>query len=201
MSRACEPGLSARSGFTLVELMIAITIMVIVFAGIVSFSVGSYWLVRDAVIESETSLAMRDFREKLLYRAVIPYDGCVWSGVASGSGLSVGDLSVNCSAFGAKLATGESVVQPINLAMQNQSGYFVNTVAQNHDRQDRPWFCWYKLPLLTDVYRVDTRRFADYRLFSVYLRYDADGRIFRQRIVVPEFGREQQPGATRVFHD
>lgn len=200
MSRTRTDG-RVRAGFTIVELLVAITISAMLMVGMVSFFIGTLRLIGDAVIESETSLAMRDFREKLLYRVVTPYDNCVWSGVASGSGLSVGDSSVICSTFGVRPANGESVAQPVNLTIRNQSGYFVNTVALNHDSQVTPWFCSYKLPLLNDVYRVDTRRFADYHLFSVYLRHTTDHRDFRQRIVVPEFGREQQPGATRVFHD
>lgn len=72
---------SRRSGFTLVEVMIASAIGVIVFAAVLSSFLTTQRMLKTAMAETELSLAMRELREKLLFHVSPTISGKVYSGL------------------------------------------------------------------------------------------------------------------------
>ena len=62
----------SRRGFTLVEMLLAITIFSVVTAALVSSFVGGGRLMKVAFATAEMSLRARDLRERLLFHAAPP---------------------------------------------------------------------------------------------------------------------------------
>ena len=85
MSAALE---RLRSGFTLVETMMVAAIGAIVLTAILSSFMATQNMLRTAMAESELSLAMREMREKLLFKASPDISGNHYGGLLSGSNLN-----------------------------------------------------------------------------------------------------------------
>lgn len=72
----------SRRGFTLVEMMISTAIGAVVLATVMSAFLTSQRMLRTAMCETELSLAMRELREKLLFRVSPTIGGKTCSGLA-----------------------------------------------------------------------------------------------------------------------
>ena len=63
------PARTDRSGFTLVETMVASSIAMIVMLALVGMFLFCQKMFRITMAEAESTLAMRELRDKLLFRA------------------------------------------------------------------------------------------------------------------------------------
>ena len=78
-----------KSGFTLVETMVASTIATIAFAAIVATFIFCQRMFRITMAEAEISLKMRDIRDKLLFRAGPDLNSGLLTGKASADSASI----------------------------------------------------------------------------------------------------------------
>lgn len=72
-----------RSGYTLLELLVAISIFSLVAAAIGTSAVACLKLCRTAVVEAELSLRTRELREKLLFHVRLPTSTAAYDGLLS----------------------------------------------------------------------------------------------------------------------
>ncbi|MBO7684457.1 MAG: hypothetical protein J6T51_07005 [Kiritimatiellae bacterium] len=77
-----------RRGFTLLETMLAAATGAIALAAVLSSFMAAQKMLHTAMAESELSLAMREMREKLLFKASPDVSGSHYGGLLSGSGLN-----------------------------------------------------------------------------------------------------------------
>ena len=87
-----------RRGFTLVEAMIVTAVGGIVLTAILSSFKAAQNMLHTAMAESELSLAMREMREKLLFKASPDISGNHYGGLLSGTNLNE-NAAQNCSAI------------------------------------------------------------------------------------------------------
>ena len=122
-----------KSGFTLLETMVASAIATLVFAAIAATFIFCQRMFRITMAEAEISLKMRDIRDKLLFRA--------------GPGLNSGLLTGKASADSASITmTWEDTVESpdsIRLVWRTDSGkpggYFFNE-RRPHTDYNISWF-------------------------------------------------------------
>ena len=81
-----------RRGFTMVETMVAATIGAIVLTSVASSFMAAQRMLHTAMAESELSLAMREMRDKLLFKASPDISGNHYGGLLSGVSLNEGDV-------------------------------------------------------------------------------------------------------------
>ena len=81
-----------RRGFTLVEAMTVTAIGGIVLTAILSSFMATQNMLHTAMAESELSLAMREMREKLLFKASPDISGNHYGGLLSGSSLNESEV-------------------------------------------------------------------------------------------------------------
>ena len=75
--------MNRRSGYTLLELLVAISIFSLVAAAIGTSAVACLKLCRTAVVEAELSLRARELREKLLFHVRLPTSTAAYDGLLS----------------------------------------------------------------------------------------------------------------------
>ena len=78
-----------RSGFTLVETMVAATIAALVFAAIAATFIFCQRMFRITMAEAEISLMMREIRDKLLFHAGPELNSGLLTGKASADGAAI----------------------------------------------------------------------------------------------------------------
>ena len=81
-----------KSGFTMVETMVAAAIGVIVLVSVGSSFLAAQRMLHTAMAESELSLAMREMREKLIFKASPDVSGNHYGGLLSGTELNEGGV-------------------------------------------------------------------------------------------------------------
>ena len=81
-----------RRGFTMVETMVASAIGVIALLAVGSSFLAAGKMLRVAMAESELSLAMREMRDKILFKASPDISGIHYGGLLSGKDLNEGDV-------------------------------------------------------------------------------------------------------------
>lgn len=79
---------SYRRGFTLVETMVSAAIGVLVLTTVMSAFLTSQRMLKTAMCEAELSLAMRELRDRLLFRVSPTIDGKVYSGLAGATAVN-----------------------------------------------------------------------------------------------------------------
>ena len=80
-----------RRGFTMVETMVAAAIGVIVLTAVASSFMAAQRMLHAAMAESELSLAMREMRDKLLFKESPDISGNHYGGLLSGCELNEGE--------------------------------------------------------------------------------------------------------------
>ena len=122
-----------RSGFTLVETMVASSIAVIAFAAIAATFIFCQRMFRITMAEAEISLKMRDVRDKLLFRA----------GPGLNSGLLTGKASADSASITMAWEDTTESPESIRLVWRTDSGkpggYFFNERRPHTDR-NISWF-------------------------------------------------------------
>ena len=100
-----------RRGFTMVETMVTAAIGVVVLLSVGSSFMAAQRMLHTAMAESELSLAMREMRDKLLFKASPDVSGNHYGGLLSGTDLNEGDVrgygsvEMNGHAVGSTLGT------------------------------------------------------------------------------------------------
>ena len=99
----------ARRGFTLSEVMVALFVSGIVLTAVMSSFLSARRMMAEVMAESETALAARELREKLLFHAAPTIGGVHYAGmlsgtntgwvVESGSGYVLMDITSSTSAY------------------------------------------------------------------------------------------------------
>jgi len=199
-----------RSGFTLMELMMATFITILVMGGLCTFFLGAHRLVQGAYAESELSIQLRFLREKLLFHVAPPHNGKIWAGLLSGS--SIGNSSVVESSFkvrmaanGIDLSSGVPCSQTIELIPNtgtSSDGSTARWFKNDGDRVDDQWQRPYLRPVsgyLPNTWLTDSE-VAARNIFFVTLDIAMNGYRRGERLVIPVFGKVQEPGTGGVFH-
>ena len=210
-----------RRGFTLLEMMTAVTVFSIVIVSVLSLFIGVERLVRTAYAEAELSVRMRELREKILFHASPMTGGKKHAGVLSGmpkSALAIeGGFKIYLRAPAFNLSDGAISYQDIQLVRETAGGsgrgWFKNDSIQDPYRSR-----WFRLdeigPLgqteahlgylgdnAIDDDLLSTSRADDRGIFFIDLGAEVGGVTHRERIAVPVFGTEQVRNAAHVFHD
>lgn len=199
-----------RGGYTLAELTVATAISVIVLASVVSTFVTAQRMLHAAMAESELSLAMREMREKLLFKASPDVNGRHYAGLLSGSGLNENgvrgfdSVEMTCPSIGATLASKDDASMRI-LAWKVGG----DTVLMNERTPDKDRHAHWLMPgcvgmdgfsRLADVLNFESwseNGSGVYRLsFDLALKAEVrgvDGQdvVRKERVQVPLFGRIQ----------
>lgn len=198
----------SRSGFTLVELMVAVTIFSIVAVALASSFIGGVRLLKVTFATAEMSLQARMLRDRLLFCAAPSHDGTVWAGLLSGTnGTDVLEgnatkIIMHCPAL--KNANGTTVNQTIQLIFKDYGTEKCSFFSE--DRYDERWpHRWLNpggLNLLADtggtaplVWARKADNSEDHSRFYIRLTGRTEVAGFpiehNERIVVPVFGRQQ----------
>lgn len=198
----------SRSGFTLVEMMLAITIFSIVTAALLSSFIGGVRLMKVAFATAEMSLRARDLRERLLFHAAPPHDGTIWAGLLSGTNSTdvlegnATKILMHCAAL--KTAGGTTANQRMEVIFKDYGTEKCSFFSE--DRYDERWPQRWLNPggmnLLADadtaplVWAKNKDNVVDKTRFYIHLtgRMDVTGLpiVHNERIVVPVFGRQQE---------
>lgn len=208
---------TARLGFTLVELMLTMTIFAIVVAALGSSFVGGIRLLKATFATAEMSMRARDLRDRLLFQAAPPHDGVVWAGLLSGTNSTdvlegnETKILMHCAAL--KVSDNTTANQTIQLIFK---GYGTKKCSFfSEDRFDERWPHRWLNPgganLLADYGESDDKGYRprkpitlaknsrdedDKTRFYIHLsgRTDVAGLPVEhnERIVVPVFGQLQE---------
>lgn len=200
-----------REGYTLVELMMASTIFVLVVSGLGTFFVGVQRLAMNAFADAELTVRTREFRERLLFHVEPTGTDAVSAGILSGSPVNeaskVADpqtSKITMAAYGADPTDGKAVSKRIELVRANgvdrdgrPLGWIVN---ESSDSTATGWLRPGGFGFVEDGY-LDTDLMNDRHLLFFNVTARANGRIRRERIVVPLFGTVQVKNSDHVFND
>jgi len=144
---------SSRTGYTLVELMVASAISLLILAGMGSAFLASHRLISQTMAEAEFALTARDLRDRLLFHAAPDYGGVAYAGLLSLTNMNaVTAVSTTLTGRGAVIRTaavcGDEVRQEISLsaraardasAKETASYVFVNAKDTAHPRWLNPF--------------------------------------------------------------
>jgi prepilin-type N-terminal cleavage/methylation domain-containing protein len=116
-----------RKGFTLAEVMIASSVMVIALTAIVSAFITTHRMLKTAMVDAELSLSARELREKLLFHASPSVNGIHYAGLLSGTNAgsvveSSGAISMSADAVGSSLDSIEAQAMRILLSSETVTG-------------------------------------------------------------------------------
>lgn len=199
-----------KSAFTFVETMVAAAVSGVVLIAVASAFVVTQRMVREAMAQTELSLAARQLREKLLFHASPRIDSVTYAGLLSGDsessvleGGATPNIQMSCKGVGTSLADQPSQSMRIMMWGTSPERYLLNERIPNKDAH-ADWLRPGKLSLedssIADVVGYDS---ADNTLSGIYRLYlninlksnvkDSKGAdiIRRERIAVPVFGRIQ----------
>ena len=199
----------SRFGFTLVEMMVVVTIFSVVTAALASSFIGGVRLLRATFATAEMSLRVRDLRERLLFYAAPPHDNTVWAGLLSGTNATdvlegnATKILMHCPAL--KNANGATANQTIQLTFRDYGTRKCRFFSE--DRYDARWPQRWLNPggmnLFAEsgstvplVWARKANNAEDHTRFYIHLtgRMDIAGLPIehRERIVVPVFKQQQE---------
>lgn len=199
----------SRFGFTLVEMIFAVTIFSVVMLAVLSFFIGSIRLLKVTFATAEMSLRVRDLRERLLFHAAPPHDGTIWAGLLSGTNSTdvlegnATKILMHCAAL--KNAEGTTVNQRMEVIFKDYGTKRCSFFSE--DRYDERWPQRWLNPgginLMADssataplVWARNSGNVEDKTRFYIHLtgRMEVTGLpiVHNERIVVPVFGRQQE---------
>ena len=210
MSAVRETLRRMRGGFTLVETMAAAGIGAIVLTAVLSSFMAAQNMLHTAMAESELSLAMREMRDKLLFKASPDIAGSHYAGLLSGVNMNEGDVRSYSSVemgghtVGSSLgSTSDSSVRLLVWQVGDKK-MLINERTPNKDDHVR-WLWPGSLALsdcvsMSDLLSYDARNLNGsnvYRLyFDIGIEADVHHRdgtriVRRERVSVPVLGKLQ----------
>ena len=199
-----------RRGFTIVETMVAAAIGVIALTAVASSFMAAYRMLHTAMAESELSLAMREMRDKLLFKVSPDISGNHYGGLLSGAALNEGEVrgynSVEMSGRTVGSSLGNMADSSLRLLVWTVGSdkVLINERTPNKDAHVR-WLWPGTLALsdcvaMSDILGYDSRNSNGsniYRInFDIGLEADvrrSDGSriVRRERVSVPVLGKLQ----------
>ena len=199
-----------RRGFTIVETMTAAAIGVIVLTAVASSFMAAQRMLHVAMSESELSLAMREMRDKLLFKASPDISGNHYGGLLSGTGLNEGDVigynsvEMNGRTVGASL--GNTADSSLRLQVWTIDGkkMLINERTPDKDAHAR-WLWPGSLALagctaMSDILAYDARSVNGHNIYRLNFdigiaanvhRQDGSQIVRRERVSVPVLGKLQ----------
>ena len=210
MTACAELRAAMRGGFTLAETMIASAIGSLVLAVVVSSFIAAQRMLHTAMAESELSLAMREMRDKLLFKASPDISGSHYSGLLSGWSLNEGDVrsyaSVEMSGrtVGSSLSSGADSSIRLLVWQIGDRKMLINERTPDKDAHAR-WLWPGSLALsdvtaMSDVLGYDARNLNGSNIYRLHLdigieadvsRLDGGRIVRRERVSVPILGKVQ----------
>jgi len=164
-----------RSGFTLVETMIATSIFALVTAMLLSVFIGLGRTVRATYAEAVLSLELRQARERILFRSILEGGNVLWGGLLSARQLESAGQGVGYEAVG--------------IRTDNRAA--VSRASQRN----------VTLPSAAVMADYDTSKLDARSLLFVTLTGEKNNVVRRERVVVPAFGAVLGTDASRIFQD
>ena len=199
-----------RGGFTLGETMVAVGIGAIVLTAVLSSFMAAQNMLHTAMAESELSLAMREMRDKLLFKASPDISGNHYAGLLSGVNMNEGDVRSYSSVemgghtVGSSLgSTSDSSVRLLVWQVGDKK-MLINERTPDKDAHVR-WLWPGCLALsgcssMSDLLGYDARNLNGSNVYRLYLdigieadvhRRDGTKIVRRERVSVPVLGKLQ----------
>ena len=212
MTAAGEREVRGRRGFTLVETMVAASIGVLVLAMVMAPFISAQRMLRTARAEAELSLAMRELRDKLLFKASPDISGNHYGGLLSGMSLNESDVkggtSVEMSGHTVGATLGNTADSSIRLLVWQVGDCKMLINERTPDKDNHVRWLWpgsFELvkkdspgsgvTTMSEILEYDPQNGSNiYRLyFDIGLKADVNGdKIVRwERVTVPVFGKIQ----------
>ena len=199
-----------RGGFTQGETMVALGIGGIVLTAVLSSFLAAQNMLHTAMAESELSLAMREMRDKLMFKVSPDISGNHYAGLLSGVEMNENDVrgynsvEMNGHTVGSSLSSEAGSSVRLLLWQVGGKKMLINERTPNKDAHVR-WLWPGSLALadcnaLSDILSFDSRNASGsnvYRLhFDIGLEADVHRRdgshiVRRERVSVPVFGKIQ----------
>ena len=199
-----------KKAFTFVETLVATAVSGMVLLAVCSTFVVGQRLIREAMAQTELSVAARELREKLLFHAAPPIGGVTYAGLLSGSsensvleGGASPNIQMSCTGVGTSLANQPSQSMRIMMWGTSPERYLLNERIPNKDAYI-DWLRPGKLSLAdTSISDVVGYESVDNTLAGIYCLHlninmkanvkDSNGNdiIRREHIAIPVFGRTQ----------
>ena len=200
-----------RRGFTMAETMVVTAIGAVILLAVGSSFMTAQRMLHTAMAESELSLAMRELRDKLLFKASPDISGNHYGGLLSGSGLNESEArnrnSVEMSGHtvGATLSSTNSSSLRLLVWSVGGSRMLVNERTPNKDAHVR-WLWPGSLALadctaMSDILGCDARNANGSNIYRLYFdiglaaknvhRNDGSQIVRRERVSVPVLGKLQ----------
>lgn len=117
-----------RTAFTLLEVLLASAVMTLVAASLATFFFGSRRLIRDAYIESQLSLKLREQRERVLFQTMREGGNADWGGLLSALDVTVDTARTRYTAVGIDSSSGRAMER----GNQDWTGTFENSLVASH---------------------------------------------------------------------
>ena len=200
-----------RKGFTLVETMVTASIGVIVLAAVMASFVSAQRMLHTAMAESELSLAMRELRDKLLFKASPDISGNHYSGLLSGMSLNESDVrgynSVEMSGHTVGTTIGSTADSSIRLLVWQVGDRKMLINERTPDKDSHVRWLWPGALALaedctetSDIMGYDARSLNGSNIYRLHFdigleadvnRLNGDKIVRRERVVVPILGKIQ----------
>ena len=194
----------------MVETMIAAGIGAIVLTAVAASFMTAQRMLHVAMAESELSLAMREMRDKLLFKASPDISGNHYAGLLSGTGLNEGEIR----GFGSVEMNGHAVGSSIESTSDSSIRLLVWTVGgrkmlineRTPDKDAHARWLWpgslalANCTAMSDVLGYDSRNASGSNIYRIYfdIGIEADVRnsdgsriVRRERVSVPVLGKLQ----------
>ena len=199
-----------RRGFTIVETMVAAAIGVIALTAVASSFMAAYRMLHTAMAESELSLAMREMRDKLLFKVSPDISGNHYGGLLSGASLNEGEVrsgnavEMSGSTVGATL--GGTADASLRLLVWTVDGHKMLINERTPDKDAHARWLWPGAlafadgVTMSDILGYDSRNSNGSNIYRLYfdIGLEADvrrrdgSRIMRtERVSVPVLGKLQ----------
>ena len=199
-----------RRGFTMVETMVVTAIGAVILLAMGSSFMTAQRMLHTAMAESELSLAMREMRDKLLFKASPDISGNHYGGLLSGSGLNESEArnrnSVEMSGHtvGATLSNTNSSSLRLLVWSVGGAWMLINERTPNKDAHVR-WLWPGSLALadctaMSDILGCDARNANGSNIYRLYFdiglvadvhRRDGSHIVRRERVSAPVLGKLQ----------
>ena len=203
-------GPSARGGFTLVETMIASAIGATVLFVVVSAFMTAQSMLKTAMAESELSLALREMRDKLLFKVSPDVGGQHYAGLLSGRQLNENGamqrtaVEMEGRKVGSSLSSASDASLRLLVWQQGTKNMLINERTPNKDAHAR-WLWPGALALadcsgMSDLLDYDAWNANGSKIYRLYFdlavaadvkRRDGSSIVRRERVTVPQLGKLQ----------
>ena len=211
MTAAVGRTVRGRCGFTLVETMVAASIGVLVLAMVMASFISAQRMLHTAMAESELSLAMRELRDKLLFKASPDISGNHYSGLLSGMSLNESDVkggtSVEMSGHTVGATLGNTADSSVRLLVWQVGDRKMLINERTPDKDSHVRWLWpgalalaEDCTVMSDILSYDARNLNGSNIYRLHFdigleadvnRLNGDKIVRWERVSVPVLGKIQ----------